>query len=56
MGEHGPAVELYAADSALTQLARIHGLFKEDNEQGRTVIPTDIVKPWLLKADKKNED
>lgn len=53
--EYGPSIELYAADSALVQLARIHGLFEKDNEQGRTIIPTKVVTPWLLKKDKKNE-
>lgn len=31
--EHGLNVEMYAADAALTNLARIHGLFEKDNKQ-----------------------
>jgi len=32
--EFGLNVELYAADAALRDLARVHGLFEKDNEQG----------------------
>lgn len=32
-GQFGPQVELYAADAALANLARIHGLFEKDNAQ-----------------------
>ncbi len=33
IGEFGPKIEMYAADTALYNLARIHGLFEKDNEQ-----------------------
>jgi phage terminase small subunit len=38
--EHGLHVEMYSADAALTNLARIHGLFEKDNEQSGTIIST----------------
>lgn len=38
--EHGLKVELYAADAALTNLARIHGLFEKDNGQSKPEILT----------------
>ena len=31
--EHGMKIEMYSADTALTNLARIHGLFEKDNTQ-----------------------
>jgi phage terminase small subunit len=33
--EHGLNVELYAADAALRDMARYHGLFEKDNEQSK---------------------
>lgn len=33
--EFGTNVELYAADAALRDIARMHGLFEKDNEQGK---------------------
>jgi len=33
--EFGLNVEMYAADAALRDLARMHGLFEKDNEQGK---------------------
>lgn len=35
IGEFGPKIELYAADGALANMARIHGLFEKDNEQSK---------------------
>jgi phage terminase small subunit len=37
---HGTKIEMYAADAALRDLARIHGLFEKDNEQqkGETAV------------------
>ena len=40
--EHGLKVEMYSADTALVNLARIHGLFEKDNAQSKpevTVMP-----------------
>lgn len=37
-GEFGPKVELYGADSALTNLAKMHGLFEKDNQQKKSDI------------------
>jgi phage terminase small subunit len=41
-GEFGPKVEMYAADSALDKLARMHGLYEKDNEQNAPKIIPDI--------------
>lgn len=38
VGQYGPKVEMYPADAALRDLARIHGLFEADNKQSATVI------------------
>jgi hypothetical protein len=35
---HGVKVELFAADSAIVNVARIHGLFEKDNEQSKPEI------------------
>ncbi|MBA9078310.1 terminase small subunit [Rufibacter quisquiliarum] len=35
--EFGTTVEMYPADAALTNLARMHGLFEKDNEQGKAM-------------------
>lgn len=38
MTEFGVNVELYPADAALRDLARVHGLYEKDNKQQQTVI------------------
>lgn len=37
-GQYGMKVEMYPADAALTNVAKIHGLFAKDNEQLKPVI------------------
>lgn len=43
-GQYGPKVEMYAADGALRDMARVHGKFKEDNEQGAPKINLENAK------------
>jgi phage terminase small subunit len=47
--EHGLKVEMYPADAALTNLARIHGLFEKDNEQSKPEIVWNEVKNYGTK-------
>lgn len=51
-GEFGLAVELYPADAALDKLARMHGLYKEDNEQAKAA-PVVTIQTTILPAGAK---
>lgn len=47
--EYGLQAELYPADAALRDVARMHGLFEKDNDQLKPIIPTtlqvEVVQP-----------
>lgn len=54
--EHGYKIELYAADAALRDLGRYHGLFEKDNEQSKLTITqpmTDAQVDKVLKEIRK---
>jgi phage terminase small subunit len=56
--EHGLKVEMYSADSALVNLARIHGLFEKDNAQSKpetVVMPLTDAQYEALRNDTNNE-
>lgn len=40
--EFGQSIELYPADAALRDLARIHGLFEKDNLQSKAIVTIEI--------------
>lgn len=50
--EFGTNVEMYAADTALTNLARIHGLFEKDNEQGKAA-PVLLIQTKIIPSEVK---
>lgn len=42
-GQYGLKVEMYAADAALRDVAKIHGLFEKDNEQSKPPASTTTI-------------
>lgn len=43
-GMYGNKIELYGADGALFNIAKMHGLYAKDNEQGKTTVNLQITK------------
>jgi len=47
--QFGTKIEMYAADAALTNIARIHGLFEKDNIQTNLNYNVEMTKEEILK-------
>lgn len=48
MGKYGPEVEFYAADNMITNLARVHGLFKDNLDVGvKGSVP---IEKWIQES------